>query len=658
MNGGLFADESIFIPPFTQELKDIILNEASKAFDWSAISPTIFGAVFESTLNPATRRQGGMHYTSVENIHKVIDPLFLDDLKQELEDIKKYKNQATIKAKAIMFQKKLSQLTFFDPACGSGNYLTETFLSLRRLENEAIRLETGGESLLDVGQAEQWIKVSIKQFYGIEINDFAVSVAKTAMWIAEDQMQKETQDLLYAPNWDFLPLKTYVNIHEGDALKMDWNTVLGNYACHYIIGNPPFSGYSKQTRIQKEELQSVYVDLNNKPLDQSGKIDFVAGWFYKASKYIKGTQIRVAFVATNSITQGDQCYPVWRPLLDIFQIHIDFAYRSFKWTSEAKSKAQVWVVIIGFSSSPNNKPKIIYEQNKTITANNINPYLIDAPNIIIKSVTKPLCNVPKMIAGNRAADSGYLRIKDKDYNDFIKQEPKAKKWIRPLVGNTAFLFNKKQYCLWLVGITPKELNSMPLVKKRVELCKEDRQKGAKDRQKLANTPWLFREQLNPKQFLAIPVVSTAHREYIPIGYLDDSAIPYQTLRMIPNASLSEFGILESRLHMSWMRVVTGRMGNGYQYSAKIVYNNFPFPSLDNEQKQKIEETAQAILDARAKYPDSALADLYDPLLMPPELRKAHESNDKAVLQAYGLPNDASESNIVAHLFKMYENLTN
>ena len=657
VNGGLFADTDIIIPPFSDELKDIVLNQASRGFDWSDISPTIFGAVFESTLNPETRRQGGMHYTSVENIHKVIDPLFLNDLKAELEDIKQYKNKKTIKEKAIAFQEKLSNLTFFDPACGSGNFLTETFLSLRRLENEAIRLELGGESVLDVGQAGDWIHVSIQQLYGIEINDFAVSVAKTALWIAEDQMMKETQDLVYAPDWDFLPLKTYTKIHKGDALTMNWNEVIPNYACRFIIGNPPFSGYSKQTRTQKQELQSVYVDLKGKPLTQSGKIDFVAGWFFKASKYIQGTKTRVAFVSTNSITQGDQCYPVWEPLLNMFKIHIDFAYRSFKWTSEAKSKAQVWVVIIGFSVAPNHKPKIIYSDHGMTKANNINPYLVDAPNIIINSITKPLCNVPKMIAGNREADSGYLRIKAEDYDDFITHEPQAKKWIKPLVGNTAFLFNKKQYCLWLVGITPAELNKMPLVKKRVELCKQDRLNGAKDRQRLADTPWLFREQLNPKRFLAIPVVSTAHREYIPIGYLDDSAIPYQTLRMIPNATLTEFGILESRLHMSWMRVVTGRMGNGYQYSAKIVYNNFPFPTLDDEQKAKIEQTAQAILDARNNHPESSLADLYDPLLMPADLRKAHKANDKAVLQAYNLPADATESEIVAHLFKMYEKLT-
>ena len=344
VNGGLFADTDIIIPPFSDELKDIVLNQASRGFDWSDISPTIFGAVFESTLNPETRRQGGMHYTSVENIHKVIDPLFLNDLKAELEDIKQYKNKKTIKEKAIAFQEKLSNLTFFDPACGSGNFLTETFLSLRRLENEAIRLELGGESVLDVGQADDWIKVSIQQFFGIEINDFAVSVAKTALWIAEDQMMKETQDLLYAPDWDFLPLKTYTKIHEGNALRMDWNKVLPNYACHYVIGNPPFSGKKEQTKEQKEDLRYVFhVAKRDKSVSV---LDYVCCWYKKANEYITGTKIQVAFVSTNSISQGEQVAPLW---LHLNNLSINFVWQSFAWNSEAKAKAKVHVIIIGFS---------------------------------------------------------------------------------------------------------------------------------------------------------------------------------------------------------------------------------------------------------------------------------------------------------------------
>lgn len=660
VNGGLFRDDSdndIIIPPFTPELKSIILNDASKGFDWSDISPTIFGAVFESTLNPETRRQGGMHYTSVENIHKVIDPLFLNDLKKELEQIKQYKNQKTIKEKAIAFQEKLSNLTFFDPACGSGNFLTETFLSLRRLENEAIRLELGGASVLDVGQAGDWIKVSIQQFYGIEINDFAVSVAKTALWIAEDQMMKETQDLLYAPNWDFLPLKTYTKIHEGNALRMDWNEVLPNYASHYVIGNPPFVGYKYQDKQQRVDIRSVYVDEKGKLLKNAGKIDFVAGWFYKASQYIQGTKARVAFVATNSITQGDQVAPIWQPLFNMFKIHIDFAYRSFLWNNEAKSKASVFVVIIGFSSSQNRKEKVIFSSNHSIIAKNINPYLSDAPNIFVTSITKPLCNVPKMSAGNRSADGNALVIEGSDYDDFVEKEPKAKKWIKRIAGSREFLHNEKRYCLWLVGITPRELNEMPLVKKRVELCKENRLKGAKDRQKLADVPWLFREQMNPDNYLLVPIVSSQRREYVPMGYLHEDVIPIASANIVANANLYEFGVLESSTNMTWMRNVAGRLKSDYRYSAKIVYNNLPWPTPNADQKEKIEKTAQGILDARTNHPESSLADLYDPLLMPADLRKAHQANDRAVLEAYGLDKDASEQDIVAHLFKMYEDLT-
>lgn len=656
VNGGLFADTDIIIPPFSDELKDIVLNQASRGFDWSDISPTIFGAVFESTLNPETRRQGGMHYTSVENIHKVIDPLFLNDLKAELEDIKQYKNKKTIKEKARAFQEKLANLTFFDPACGSGNFLTETFLSLRRLENEAIRLENSGQTALDVGQAQDWIKVSIQQFYGIEINDFAVSVAKTALWIAEDQMMKETQDLLYAPDWDFLPLKTYTKIHKSDALTMDWNAVLPNYACHYVIGNPPFAGYGDQTPEQKEDIRLTYVDENGKPLKNAGKIDFVSGWYYKAAKYIQNTQIQVAFVSTNSITQGDQVAPIWEPLYNMFHIHINFAYRTFVWESEAKSKAHVHVVIISFSWTKINKPKIIYDGKKQIQVDNINAYLIDAPNILVTSRKTPVSPVSSMIVGNRPAGKALI-IKAKDIDEFLKKEPKAKKWIKCFVGGDEFINGKKRYCLWLVGITPKELNSLPLVKQRVELSKEERLKGAKDRQKLAKTPWLFREQRNPDNYLIIPSTSSKNRNYIPIGYLNENYIPSNSATIIPNASLYELGILESSIHMDWMRIVAGRMKSDYRYSKEIVYNNFPWPTPTSEQRKKIEETAQGILDARAKYPDSSLADLYNKLLMPIELQKAHKANNKAVLQAYNLSADATESEIVAHLFKMYEKLT-
>ncbi|MGN1271523.1 MAG: DNA methyltransferase [Lactobacillus sp.] len=656
VNGGMFSDEDIEIPSFTDELRTLLLSKASDEFDWSEISPTIFGAVFESTLNPETRRQGGMHYTSVENIHKVIDPLFLDDLKIELNEIKKTKQPAALKRKAKAFQEKLANLTFFDPACGSGNFLTETYLQLRRLENNAIKLIYPNPSL-DVGQAQDIIKVSIQQFYGIEINDFAVSVAKTALWIAESQMLEETKDIFYA-DWDFLPLKTYTHIHEGNALRTDWNNVIPNYACSYIMGNPPFIGYGLQTKEQKEDIRNIYVDGEGRALKNSGKIDFVAGWYYKAAQYVYKNNTQVAFVSTNSITQGDQVSAVWKPLFDLFNIRINFAYKTFVWNNEAKDKAHVHVIIIGFSYIKLNKSKKIFDDETYRVVKNINPYLIDAPNLFLNSISKPLCSVPKMTTGNRPADGGHLIIEKNQLTKFIEKEPKSKNWIKRLTGAREYLHNEDRYCLWLVGITPKQLKEMPLVLQRVRLCKDDRLNGAKDRQKLAETPWLFREQKNPLNYLIIPRVSSENRRYIPIGYLQGDTIPTDSATIIPNATLYQFGILESNMHMAWMRTVAGRLKSDYRYSAKIVYNNFPWPTPTDEQKKKIEKTAQAILDARALYPDSSLADLYDPLTMPKELLKAHQDNDRAVMAAYGLPvKGTTESDAVAHLFKMYEKLT-
>ena len=658
VNGGLFADTDIIIPPFSDELKDIVLNQASRGFDWSDISPTIFGAVFESTLNPETRRQGGMHYTSVENIHKVIDPLFLNDLKAELEDIKQYKNKKTIKEKAIAFQEKLSNLTFFDPACGSGNFLTETFLSLRRLENEAIRLELGGESVLDVGQAGDWIHVSIQQFFGIEINDFAVSVAKTALWIAEDQMMKETQDLVYAPDWDFLPLKTYTKIHKGDALKTDWNTVLPNYACHFVMGNPPFIGYALQSKKQKEEMLSIFTDKDNKRQKYAGKMDYVSAWYRLAAEYIKNTKIECAFVSTNSIVQGEQVQFLWQDLFERFDIKINFAYRSFKWKNDAKNGAQVYVVIIGFSQI-NRKTKYIYDNGLTKEAQHINAYLLDSPDVFVKSRQKPICNVSPLVYGNKPTDHNNLVLSDKMYNDLIAKEPKADRYIRKFIGGRELLNGHPRHCLWLVNIEPKELRSMPLVLKQVENVKQFRLSSKKKATRLsADTPTLFQEiRQTDDNYIAIPEVSTSTRKYIPMGFMDKETIASNKIQMITNANLLEFGILESSVHMAWVRVVAGRLGMGFDYSSKIVYNNFPWITPTDKQKAKIEKAAQAILDARKNHPKSSLADLYDPLTMPADLLKAHKANDKAVLQAYGLKPDATESEIVAHLFKMYEKLT-
>ena len=654
VNGGLFAEENIEIPQFTDEIRELLLTRASADFDWSLISPTIFGAVFESTLNPETRRSGGMHYTSIENIHKVIDPLFLYDLRNEFAKIQEEKAKNKRKQQLEAFQKKLASLTFLDPACGSGNFLTETYISLRRLENEVIRFLTGGEMVL--GEFYNPIQVSINQFYGIEINDFAVSVAKTALWIAESQMMKETEDIVHM-TIDFLPLKTNAYIVEGNALRLDWESVVPKDKLNYIMGNPPFVGYSLQSKEQKTDMLSIYVDEKGKPYKTAGKIDYVAAWYFKTSVLMQGTTIRAALVSTNSITQGEQVAGVWKPLYERFGVHIDFAHRTFRWDSEASIKAHVHCVIVGFSCTPSIKDKYLYD-DKPIKVENINPYLIDAPNTFIESRNKPLCDVPRMSTGNRPADGGHLIIEAEDYEAFIAKEPKAKKYIKKLVGAKEFINNKKRWCLWLVGVSPKELRTMPEVMQRIELCKIDRLNAPDEgRRKLAERPWLFRETNNPEKYIIVPSVSSESRKYIPIGFLNSDTISTNLNIVIPDAELYHLGVLESNVHMAWTRAVAGRLKSDYRYSKDIVYNNFPWPTPTEAQKAKIEKTAQAILDARALYPDSSLADLYDELTMPPELRKAHQANDKAVMEAYGFWGKLnSEAACVAELMKMYQQL--
>ena len=654
VNGGLFENEEIEIPQLTEEIRTLLLVNASEEFDWSEISPTIFGAVFESTLNPETRRSGGMHYTSIENIHKVIDPLFLDALRDEFAQIKELKQAATVEKRLRAFQEKLAGLTFLDPACGSGNFLTETYISLRRLENEVLKELLGAQIVL--GTFANPIRVSISQFYGIEINDFAVTVAKTALWIAESQMMKATEDIVNM-NLDFLPLKTNAYITEGNALRLDWESVVEKKQLDYIMGNPPFVGYSLQSKEQKADMLALYVDENGKPYKTAGKIDYVAGWYFKAAQLMQGTAIRTAFVSTNSITQGEQVAGVWKPLYERFGVHIDFAHRTFRWDSEATLKAHVHCVIVGFSEAKNAAPRVIYDEGSVQKVENINAYLVEAPDIFIESNKQPLCAVPKMTTGNRPADGGHLIIEADEYDEFIRKEPNAKKYIKKLTGAVEFINNKKRYCLWLVGVSPAELRKMPEVMKRIELCRDDRLKGAADRQKLADTPMLFREIKNPQKYIIVPATSSENRRYIPIGFLDDNTIPTNAAVIIPEANLYHFGVLTSNVHMAWMRAVAGRLKSDYRYSKDIVYNNFPWPTPTSAQKERIEQTAQAILDARALYPDSSLADLYDELTMPVELRKAHRANDKAVMEAYGFWGRLnSEAACVAELMKMYQAL--
>lgn len=653
VNGGLFANESLVIPRLDEHIVDLILHKASEDFDWSVISPTIFGAVFESTLNPETRRKGGMHYTSIENIHKVIDPLFLDGLREELKEIQEITVTKTRKDKLRTFQDKLASLTFLDPACGSGNFLTETYLSLRRMENDVLRSLTDQMSLF--GDSKNPIKVSIGQFYGIEINDFAVTVAKTALWIAESQMMKETTDIIHH-EIDFLPLKSYANITAGNALRMDWEDVVPKDKLNYIMGNPPFVGGMMSTSSQKADMEYVIGKVRG-----LGELDYVAAWYYKAVEYIETTKVSVAFVSTNSICQGQQAVTMWKPLFQKGLV-IQFAHRTFIWDSEAKNTAHVHCVIVGFSKHKD-KQQLIYDNGIVQKVSNINYYLADAENIFVENRSNPICTVPKIRFGSMPRDGGGFILDDKEKEELLKKEPLAEKWVHLYLGAKEFLNNKTRWCLWLVSADPKELKKCPTVMQRIEKVRAFRASSvAAGTRKFADTPTLFCQIAQPDtEYIAIPKTSSERRRYIPIGFLNENVIASDLLFILPNAELYHFGILTSNIHMAWMRTVAGRLKSDYRYSKDIVYNNFPWPTPTEAQKAKIEETAQGILDARALYPDASLADLYDELAMPPELRKAHVRNDQAVAAAYGLnknsPEFKSESACVAMLMRMYQALT-
>ena len=658
VNGGLFSDENIEIPPFTDEIRNLLLEKASENFNWSEISPTIFGAVFESTLNPETRRSGGMHYTSIENIHKVIDPLFLDELKAELDEICANPVERTRTAKLRVFQRKLASLTFLDPACGSGNFLTETYLSLRRLENKIlVKLSHGQVTMYSASESP--IQVSISQFYGIEINDFAVTVAKTALWIAESQMMKETEKILLVP-LEFLPLKTNAFIVEGNALRVDWESVVPKSKLNYIMGNPPFVGYSLQSKEQKSDILSIYVDEKGKPYKTAGKIDYVAGWYYKAAKLMQNTPIRTAFVSTNSITQGEQVAGVWKPLFEQFGIHIDFAYQTFRWDSEASAKAHVHCVIVGFSVAVNTNSKKLFIGDKLHLSNNINAYLMDAPNVFIESRNTPLNGVLSMSSGGKPVEGGYYIFTDDEKNAFLKKEPSAQTYFRKFVGSDYFINGYTRWCLWLHDVSPSDIRKLPECMKRVNSVHDYRLESKKAATRAAAaTPMSFMEIKRPVgKFLIVPEVSSQRRKYVPLGFSDKEMICSNKVRFVSNATMYHFGILTSNVHMAWMRAVCGRLKSDYSYSINVVYNNFPWPTPTEQQKAKIEQTAKAILDARALYLDSSLADLYDDLTMPPELRKAHQANDRAVMDAYGFIKGTaartSESACVAELMKLYQ----
>ena len=706
-NGGLFEEE-IEIPQFTKELRATLLQNASLEFDWSEISPTIFGAVFESTLNPETRRSGGMHYTSIENIHKVIDPLFLNDLRRELDEILEEKIERQRQKKLDAYQDRLASLTFLDPACGSGNFLTETYLSLRRLENECIRERYHGQAFLGFEEVNP-IKVNIQQFYGIEINDFAVTVATTALWISEAQMLRETEKIIRR-DIDFLPLKPYHNIREGNALRMDWDVidipsdvptirannvhliiesqpmvaseplveydevnVVANHfdsevkpnkeryqvSYDYIIGNPPFVGarMMAQGGSQKKDVERLFGKIKDVQ-----DLDYVCCWYKKAAQLMQNSHTRTGFVSTNSICQGSQVPILWNVLFNDFHVKINFAYQTFKWNSEASEKAAVHCVIIGFSTDEVKSKYLFTPSGQKQQVSHISPYLFEGDDTFAVSQKTPLCDVPQMNFGNQPRDGGHFVLTEEEKNLLVRQEPALVKWIRPYIGAEEFIKQKSRYCLWLRYAQPADIKQSKILYDRVQAVREFRlASSAKTTQGYAKVPHLFAQITQPDgaDCLLVPRVSSERRRYAPIGFIKAGVVASDAVQIIPNATLYHFGVLTSNVHMAWMRVVCGRLEMRYRYSKEQVYNTFPWPNPTETQKAKIEQTAQAILDARAKYPDASMADLYDEVTMPVELRKAHQENDRAVMQAYGFPvkSTFTESQCVAELFKLYKEKT-
>lgn len=657
VNGGLFADETIEIPQFTEEIRELLLVKASEEFNWRDISPTIFGAVFESTLNPKIRRSGGMHYTSIENIHKVIDPLFLDDLDEEFETIQAYKT-LNVKRKRLMdFQEKLAHLKFLDPACGSGNFLTETYLSLRRLENKVLRVLYGeGQGVLGIA-ASDIIKVSIQQFYGIEINDFAVTVAKTALWIAESQMLDETKNIIYGLNADFLPLKTYVNITEGNALRVDWNDVVPANELNYIMGNPPFVGQAIRSTEQSEDMVEIFGKGNSET-----KLDYVICWYRKALTIMKiNEKIISAFVSTNSICQGESVPTFWKNMISE-GVEIQFAYTSFPWTSESNSTAGVYCVIVGFSAVKIDCMKRLYFRDNVQYVKYINAYLIAAPDIWIMSRTnnRPK-GFPKIEKGSEPTDGGELFLKPEQAEILISKYPELKKYVRKFIGGNEVVSNKcgeySRYCLWFENANPSDYVKNQDIIKRLKRISALRMNSSASRiRKKANEPYLFCQIRQPQNdYIIIPRHSTSSRRYIPIAYEKKEVICGDSAYIIASDSLFLFGVLNSNVHNAWMRVICGRLGMAYRYSPSI-YNNFPWPNPTENQKNKVEKTAQSILDARALYPNSSLADLYNPLTMPAELLNSHAANNKAVMEAYGFSLKMSEEDCVAELMKLYQKM--
>ena len=624
INGGLFAD-ILPIAEFNEKMREVLLNCCH--FHWSKISPAIFGAMFQGVMDKQERRELGAHYTSEENILKLINPLFLDELWAEFDRVK------TDPIGLARFHEKIAALNFLDPACGCGNFLIITYRELRRLELEILKMQRSSNQLiLDISPL---LKVKVAQFFGIECEDFPCQIAQVGMWLTDHLMNLAVQDE-FGQYVVHLPLTQSATIVHGNALRIDWEDVVPKNELSYILGNPPFVGNNNLNAQQREDLQPYFP--NNKTMD------YVTAWYVKAANYCKWTSIRSAFVSTNSITQGEQVALLWKPLIDN-GIYINFGIPTFRWSNEAKGKAAVHCVIVGFS----------YVK----TDPNISPYLHEGKSTIIESRSRPICDVPSIQKGNQPTDGGNLIIEAGEYEQFIANEPNAKKYIKKLIGAVEYINNLPRFCLWLVGVSPQELRSMPYVMERVEKCRQMRLASPDaGTRRIAETPTIFRETYNPSTFIIIPSVSSERRRYIPIGFLDSNTIATNLVLIIPDATLYHFGVLTSNIHMAWVRTVCGRLKSDYRYSKDIVYNNFPWPDATEEQKAAIEAAAQGVLDERAAFPGSSLADLYDPLSMPPELLKAHRTLDKAVWVAYGFsPKEIrSEAECVARLMEMWQRL--
>lgn len=646
VNGKLF-EEMLPTASFDSKMRQALLNCCF--IDWSKISPAIFGSMFQSVMNPKERRNLGAHYTSETNILKLIKPLFLDELWKEFESIKDNKN------KLPEFHKKLSTLKFLDPACGCGNFLVITYRELRLLEFEVLKaLNKSGQTYLDVSQI-LWINVD--QFSGIEYEEFPARIAEVAMWLIDHQMNMLVSSE-FGQYFVRLPLKKSANIVHADALETDWESVVSKNELSYIIGNPPFIGSRIMNEVQKASLTKVFDNAKN-----VGDLDYVTGWYIKAAKYIQDTKIKVAFVSTNSICQGLQTSLLWGLMLNKYDIKIHFAHRTFKWSNEAKGNAAVYCVIVGFANFDTSEKQIFEYENirgeaHEVKAKNINPYLVDAKDILIERRQKAISNIPEMCFGNMPADGGELLFTTEEKNEFLAKEPNAEKFFRKFIGSQEYINNIERWCLWLQYINPTELKSLKLVLDRVQKVKEIREKSS--RPQLAQIPHLFAQITQPPNvdYIVVPSVSSERRNFIPIGFEKSNVISSNLNLIVPNGTLYHFGVLTSSMHMAWVKNICGRLKSDYRYSKDIVYNNYPFPENPNDKQVKaIEAASQKVLDVRLQFPNSSLADLYDPLTMPPALVKAHNELDKSVDLAYRPQAFTSEANRMGFLFELYEKYT-